>query len=218
MKSDEIRTQFLKFFEEKGLWEDGEYEYKFGTESKPTLQHGDSIQSLKLDQFISNAWHNRILISLQASKNWDFDEKAQKRKWGNLVHNVLAKTINPDDAPSILNDLESEGLISVLDKEDIQAVLSQFLSNPAVFKYFEPGLKVKTEPEILLPNGKTFRPDRVIFKEDETIVIDFKTGKPEEHHRDQVNWYMKLLNEMGYANTKGVLLYFNEENIEAAVN
>lgn len=215
--SSSLPVFFHRYFKEKSLWEDGQLDYKFGIESEPVLPSEKPIKSIKLDQFISNAWHNRILISLQAAKNWDFDEKAKKRKWGNLVHNVLAKTIVLDDVPSILRELETDGLISVLEKEEINSVLMQFLSNPAVFKYFKPGLNVKTEPEILLPNGKTFRPDRVIFKEDETIVIDFKTGIPEEHHKDQVSGYMTLLNDMGYSDIKGVLLYLNEENIETAV-
>ena len=54
--------------------------------------HEDSIQSLiSWISLYQIAWHDRMLLSLQASKNWDIDEKAQKRKWGNFVHNVLAK-------------------------------------------------------------------------------------------------------------------------------
>lgn len=215
--SNSTAVFFKKFFAEKKLWEEGLNVYKFGSENKPILQDEDSLKSLQLDQFISNPWQNRILISLQASKNWDFDEKALKRKWGNMIHNILAKTIVTADVPFILNGLLKDGLLSVLDQEEIQTALNQFLSIPAVFKYFEPGLKVKTEPEILLPNGKTFRPDRIIFKENETIVIDFKTGKPEEHHLEQVKGYLSLLKEMGFTQTKGFLLYLNEEIVEVPV-
>ena len=40
--------------------------------------------------------------------------------------------------------------------------------------YFAQGLRVKNEEEILLSNGRILRPDRLIFKENEVIIIDYK--------------------------------------------
>ena len=52
-----------------------------------------------------------------------------------------------------------------------------------------------------------FRPDRVMRDENETIVVDFKFGKPKEEHQEQVRGYMNLLREMGYQNITGYLWY-----------
>jgi RecB family endonuclease NucS len=65
---------------------------------------------------------------------------------------------------------------------------------------------------ILSEKGKSFRPDRLVFYENETVVIDFKTGKQEEKHRIQLQKYKELLMQMNYNNVKGFLLYLNEEN------
>ena len=41
----------------------------------------------------------------------------------------------------------------------------------------------------------------------ETVVVDFKFGKPKEEHQEQVRGYMDLLREMGYQNITGYLWY-----------
>lgn len=41
----------------------------------------------------------------------------------------------------------------------------------------------------------------------ETIVVDFKFGKPRQEYHDQVKGYMELLSGMGHPNVKGYLWY-----------
>ena len=41
----------------------------------------------------------------------------------------------------------------------------------------------------------------------ETIVVDFKFGKPHDEHQKQVRQYMELLGNMGYKSVKGYLWY-----------
>jgi ATP-dependent exoDNAse (exonuclease V) beta subunit len=201
---------FKYYFEKKGIWDETKSRYPFGEKVLFVDKTKESTGLYLLDRFISNSWHDRMILSLQAVKNWDIDEQALKQQWGNLVHRILAQIATLDDADPVLEKFESDGIITVEEKESILLVIKKFLAHPDVSMYFLPGLSIKTEPEILLPDGKTFRPDRIVFKDSETIVIDFKTGKPEESHQDQVSYYMKLLREMGYSNLRGVLLYINE--------
>jgi ATP-dependent exoDNAse (exonuclease V) beta subunit len=203
---------FRFYFMKEGSWRDDKLIYEFGEKTVYEGKATESTSLYSLSSFISESWHDRMILSLQATKNWDIDEKAIKQQWGNLVHQILAKINTIDDIETILDRFKTDGLINAKDKDDIYAILQRFLSHTVVSKYFLPGLKVKTEPEVILPDGKTFRPDRIVFSETETIVIDFKTGKPEDKHKDQVKYYMQLLNEMGYAGCSGVLLYINPED------
>ena len=57
------------------------------------------------------------------------------------------------------------------------------------------------------------RPDRVITDGKETIVIDYKFGKPLNEHKKQVNQYMQLLKQMGHKNVKGYLWYVPTKQI-----
>ncbi len=200
------------FLSEKGIWNETESLYKFGEKSVTPHKKEAIVQTFKLDNFISNPWRDRMMVSLQAHKNWDIDDKTQSLKWGNLIHFVLAQIITAEDVGTVIEKLEAEGIIKPEEKETILSVLNPFLSHPDVAQYFLPGLNIKAEPEILLPNGKTFRPDRIVLGDNQTTVIDFKTGKPEENQREQVRFYMKLMDEMGYQKIKGILLYIAEKD------
>jgi ATP-dependent exoDNAse (exonuclease V) beta subunit len=64
---------------------------------------------------------------------------------------------------------------------------------------------------ILTESGERRRPDRVVQLNDKTVVIDFKTGEPNEKAKEQyiaqVQEYVHLLQEMGFQNVNGELLY-----------
>ena len=57
------------------------------------------------------------------------------------------------------------------------------------------------------------RPDRVMLRGDEMVVLDFKFGKPRDEYHDQVREYMQLLTRMGYANVKGYLWFVYSNKI-----
>ena len=79
--------------------------------------------------------------------------------------------------------------------------------------YFLPRLKVKNEEEILLSNGKTIRPDRLVFDKEKVTVIDYKTGRHRDDHVKQVEKYKRALKAMGYENVVCILAYIDDEGV-----
>ena len=61
---------------------------------------------------------------------------------------------------------------------------------------------------------QTRRPDRVMMKDNQVVVVDFKFGKENPKYNKQVKGYMQLLTKMGYKNITGYLWYVDEEKIE----
>ena len=57
----------------------------------------------------------------------------------------------------------------------------------------------------------TYRPDRIVLLENETVVIDYKTGHPTEDVKEkysrQVEKYVDLLKAMGLPDVKGRIMY-----------
>ena len=115
-----------------------------------------------------------------------------------------------EDKKGILEKYFQDGIINSEEKAKIDKDISRLFSEPNIANLFRNGPVVKTESEILLPNGNTFRPDRVNFDSDRTEIIDFKTGKESKSHQKQIKSYMDILKEMGHKNVKGYLLYINE--------
>jgi ATP-dependent exoDNAse (exonuclease V) beta subunit len=65
---------------------------------------------------------------------------------------------------------------------------------------------------LILPDGTLLRPDRVVETENETIVIDYKTGKVKSSHTKQIEGYMQTLQGMGKKSLKGYLFYLHENH------
>jgi len=58
--------------------------------------------------------------------------------------------------------------------------------------------------------------DRVMMRDNEIVVVDFKFGKQNKKYNKQVQGYMQLLTRMGYPkeSIKGYLWYVEEDLIE----
>jgi hypothetical protein len=85
-------------------------------------------------------------------------------------------------------------------------------SHPEVIPFFTDEWEVKTEKEILMENGRTYIPDRLLFskKTDEVIVVDYKTGTEKEQDKIQITEYADALELMGKADVKRVLIYTSD--------
>ncbi len=134
---------------------------------------------------------------------------------GRLLHDIFRTIITTADLEHCLNALISEGKLSGTERTHITGMVQQALRNPTVSRWFEPGLQVKTETEILLPDGTIARPDRIVFDDTEVHVIDYKFGDVEsgKYHR-QVLRYMEYLSGMGYPSVKGFLWYVTLNKVE----
>jgi hypothetical protein len=85
--------------------------------------------------------------------------------------------------------------------------LNKILNDKILQPYFAPNVKVLNETSILFPNGNLLRPDRVVFLEDQIVVIDYKTGGASLAHKEQIDQYCDAIRAMGYEKVEGRILY-----------
>ena len=78
---------------------------------------------------------------------------------------------------------------------------------------FESGISIKIEQEIIIDKGEFSRPDRVVEKDGELFIIDFKTGEESEKHRKQLEKYEVLLFQIHGKKAKSYLLYIEKNKI-----
>jgi ATP-dependent exoDNAse (exonuclease V) beta subunit len=127
---------------------------------------------------------------------------------GRLLHDIFRKIITTDDLGQTLNTMICEGKLPESERAQIVEVIHQAVRNPVVRRWFSGAVSVKTEADILLPDGAMARPDRIVFDKNKVQVIDYKFGEKESfNYQKQVRQYMTLLNRMGYANVEGFLWY-----------
>ena len=96
-----------------------------------------------------------------------------------------------------------------------QNILNNLFEIPHVKSWFSGTYKVLNEAEIITPKGESYRPDRLMIKENQVIVIDYKFGQQkEEKYKRQVGNYLQLITQMGYQAT-GFIVYATLGEIES---
>ncbi len=163
-------------------------------------------RTVHLKKYISNDLYRRIIIRSRhdSLKDKDFSDKTQ---WGVLVHKALAYVNQPDDTGLAIQKMVQEGLITSYEIDKLRNSIEQILTHEKIKSWFTTNYTVLPERSILMPDGETIRPDRVLVKGDKAIIIDYKTGIEKEEHIMQVNKYSESLKQMGYNQIEKYLLY-----------
>ncbi len=182
----------------------------FTQESTP-VDTDIEVSRIKMEFWQSNSCTEFV------TNNPDEDDERQTQfiKTGNVLHNVFSNIRTAADTDSALQALEQEGIIYTKDitREKLQHMVQKRMADPRVAEWFSEKWTLYNECDILLPDGQTRRPDRVMTDGKQTIVVDFKFGKEQYGHHEQVKEYMRLLGQMGLKNIKGYLWYVYSNDI-----
>ena len=159
----------------------------------------------------------------QSNRSADFirgeeDESSQYIHQGELLHNLFAYIRTTDDIPQALARLRMEGVIASDEQEqEIQKLAVWALGHPKVKEWFSGNWTLYNECAIIYMDKdglQTRRPDRVMMKEGQVVVVDFKFGKKKAVYHKQVRDYMSLLASMGYTHIRGYLWYVYNNELE----
>ena len=104
----------------------------------------------------------------------------------------------------------NQGYCDIIQRDRLTKEIESLFQSKEINSFFTDEWEVKTEREILLPSGKTYIPDRILFKEDKLVVIDYKTGQVDDSHKEQIVKYSNVLKQMGYENVTMYLIYTNQ--------
>lgn len=165
--------------------------------------------AINIDHIYFPQWEDRVLIASQNDAILStLDEDS--RRYGVVVHDLMSRIIVADDIQPVVEKYCKDNHIVSSDAASIMDRISRMVADPANSPYFDPRYRVKCEASIAI-NGKTRRPDRIVFAPDQTWVVDFKTGSfsSESHskYQNQVAEYAAALTAMGYPNVQPVIIY-----------
>jgi ATP-dependent exoDNAse (exonuclease V) beta subunit len=184
-------------------------EFESGAKEKKEIKEEEKVNTETLKYFISNDWYRKTIIKpkYRAFKEITDTDFAYKLNRGVVIHEVLSRLKSFENSDEVINEIIFEGLISENDAGEIKEEIKRLSANNLIKKWFSDEWEVKQESEILLKDGSILRPDRVLIKGNEAIVIDYKTGIAKEEHKGQITKYAETLVEMGYCVIKKYLLY-----------
>lgn len=158
----------------------------------------------------------------QSNRSADFiagiDESESAQRFidrGRILHNLFAAIRTEADVDDAITRLLFEGIIDADSEADVRSLVQKALAQPQVKEWYSGSWRLFNECDIIWQeNGvlQVRRPDRVMMRDHEIVVVDFKFGKPNKRYASQVQGYMQLLARMGYApsSIKGYLWYVTE--------
>ena len=174
-----------------------------------SLKHSN-LKPFMMRDIEKNTFKDIISLKSAANELWETTDHNNKKDRGKLLHLALSSIYEISDIDAAVHALFINGRCNLNDQERLQESIKKLLFNPLISSYFKPGLNIKTEQEIILPNGKTYIPDRLIFDKDEVIIIDYKSGKKRKKDQEQINIYADTLHLMGYKVKEKKIIYLED--------
>jgi ATP-dependent exoDNAse (exonuclease V) beta subunit len=177
---------------------------------------GKGITPHKVKSFRSIHIGDRLEQSFRSHDFFEFekDPLESPRIKGLVLHDILSEIRTIDDLQKAVNRAVIQGDLKVSEREEAKNFLAKRIKSVADRHWFDGTYDTLNEQEILIKNGETQRPDRILIGENETIVIDYKFGKHDDaKYRKQVCDYMKNLEQIGLPGVTGYIWYFKDNDI-----
>ncbi|MCD4833427.1 MAG: UvrD-helicase domain-containing protein [Bacteroidales bacterium] len=191
-------------------WNTQTTSFEFGELKKVMDVKKDLPDEFEINQFESFDIKNKLRLKLHDNSFFTGQENApfEKVNHGKVMHEIFENIKTEKDISQAIDKLIFDGKISPDEKPDIKQKIEETFKNEQIKNWFSDEWQIKTEAEIILTNGKTARPDRVISNNNKIIVIDYKFGEQEEEkHHKQVESYMEILRKMENKVIEGYLWY-----------
>lgn len=130
-----------------------------------------------------------------------FGQDDSARALGTLYHNVLSEIKDATQIEHVLQRNQMQGRLTAEQCQELREYLKQITDNEMVASWFDKRNHVFAECEILDPNARKRnkrdqRPDRIIMRDKEISVIDYKFGEEHGTYKGQVRNYVYILRKM----------------------
>lgn len=214
--------------EEENVYEGGELciSVQTGTKDATPSLNKLQIKPEKLPVKLTSQRHD--MEFRQSNRSADFiagirEEESPKRfiQRGQLLHTLFSAIHTERDIDEAITKLVFEGVIGSKEQEnELREWTHRALSLPQVKDWYTGGWQIFNECNIIWMENNSLhsrRPDRVMMRNNEIVIVDFKFGKPRKNYMTQVQEYMKLIRRMGYDTYQinGFLWYVDEERIDS---
>lgn len=181
----------------------GSFEINQKTEREKVANYPITFHGKRMD---------KPVLSYKSAENWDLNDLDEKRLFGTKVHLILSNLNGISDLDKALDKAVLKGKIQTTDRDAIEKVVQRLFEDVHFSAYFKNEEQLN-ERELIGSNGKKFIPDKIVFRKDTTLVVDFKTGQETPNHKKQVQEYMTLLKDLGFENVQGELYYTEEQKV-----
>ncbi len=198
---------FITYLQGMGQWDETKTHFEFGSfqESQSTPPPVQPIISFPYTQKERPGFK----ILTKTDNLWDTERAAALSK-GNLIHLAMGLIETPDDIENALSLLTRKGDVKAEEVDSVRTTIQEIVNHPQLAPYFSKGSTIKNEKDIITKNGQLLRPDRLVIKEKQVTILDYKTGKKNVSYHQQLASYAQVLEQMGYVVENKIIIYIDE--------
>jgi ATP-dependent exoDNAse (exonuclease V) beta subunit len=192
-------------------FQEAKQEYEFGERTRLSEKEMPKEQAKLVPQLAETLLPKNIKIAQRESVMWNTKQQ-QAIEYGNTIHEILSFINAREEIPGAIQKAIENGLITETQKPEIYQIITDIVTHSEITIFFQKGKTAFNEKAILLNNGSSIKPDRVVFESEKVVaLLDYKTGQFLPKHKTQLENYQLALEEMGFEVNKKTLLYIGEE-------
>ncbi|MAW95910.1 MULTISPECIES: exodeoxyribonuclease V subunit beta [unclassified Leeuwenhoekiella] len=181
-----------------------------GSEKRISKIKNKQTNSQNLRLISSAKEDHNIAMVIQELRNTESD-RAAAVDFGNVMHNLLAEITEFKDVDHVLRKAQSKGIITSETQSNLKAQIEELINEVQSEGYFNTKHKTLNERDIQLDH-QIIRPDRIeINSDNEVLILDYKTGLSQDTHHQQIAFYAKSLEKLGFKVVKKGLYYLNND-------
>lgn len=201
---------FQSYLQTEQLWSDNQTFYEFGNSKREIIPVEKSLETSSNKNIISvNKKEHNIKIITKSGYLWDTNQQHAIEK-GNIIHDIMSKIYTKDDIDFAINLALDNGLINDDQVESITKNINDIVNQKDLKEFFTDQYTIYNERDILTSTGQMIRPDRLVIRDNQATIIDYKTGLPNPKYEQQLEIYATHLKEMGYQISNKILVFINE--------
>ena len=176
-----------------------EHEVVYGKPLKKTQTH-------KKSSFATTAFTFNVAQAMSTVS--ERTEQSKEALFGTVLHEVMAKIDVPQDMEAAIGQTQAKARLGNEAYERLQKSVAEIVTHEALADYFNPANTPYCERPLFTADGTVLRPDRfVITKENEALLLDYKTGKESDAHAIQLQAYAECLHQKARIVKQKLLVY-----------
>jgi ATP-dependent exoDNAse (exonuclease V) beta subunit len=182
--------------------------YSFGDKTWKNIQAHElkPIQAISIHLSPEKAKNSTYNVALSDSIIPDLDEQMPDQALIGTHFHLLMARINQFSDTQTAHQTISSIRLKENEKEQLHRWINQLIHDKKFMELFDHAISISSEQEVFY-QGQLIRPDKVFRYADRMIILDFKTGKALEHHKEQIKQYADAFSAILKLSVEAHLIY-----------
>ncbi len=207
---NKLSSFFIEYLQLNQQFSTEIYSYDFGNPIKISSHEKMAIQLDEIKVVQQKMKHDAIKIAQRDAIMWGTHQQ-EAIEFGNTIHEILSFIKTKDDIAIALKKSLEKGLCKAEQIIEVENFIRKIIFNDKLNHFYANDIKCYNERSIIDSQNKILIPDKIVIKNNEAFILDYKTGAFHAKHKSQIESYQLALEKMGFVVKEKILAYISNE-------